>query len=663
MSNSENVMTSKPGRLVIYTVLVGDKESLGNPLSTLPADACTDLEIEFVCVTDNRLLESDVWRFEYLDSVYLPPEKLSRRAKAMPHEYFPDNEISLYVDNTVAFKRLPNSSDLALNGQAYLFRLFRHPTRSHPGEEAGAIAILGYESIPVLCEQLDFYSRQQPIESITPLSTCTVILRSHHHPAVVRQGVVWWEQILAFSKRDQMSFDFSLRETGCKVDYLPGFKDDNDLILWLVTSDTPRVAASFDPKRYAWIHREVVDAVRNPRAHFLKSGSVDQKSYSKQTDLLNYICYMHRSSLGDQIAPRRQITGPLGAVLFSKREQTGRMLLIWVNDASTVTGMLHEEFVSAAPSLATFLPGFQAQTLEISADALNQLTPGLPSEILFDLIVVFGNAPDQLANLAAMLTRFARPAGGGLVALTNAAGTIDAIRLARDRIAKQFKAVCEVSVTSSAHDSVGAPLANSLVFFDWKAKASEAKLGAYPSLQESPEASALRLNLGSVQLLNGYVNIGPVVEGGDGNGDIRTLDQFDDNCADEIISIHAIQHFWRWEIVDILREWVRVLKPGGKLVLECPNLFSSCEALLLNREGEESASDQNADRCAWRLYGDPGRENPHECYRWLYTPQSLAQIMHLIGLQDLEQTPPCFGAGHPADMRIEGTKSTSSSAG
>ncbi len=658
MKTNRQVSKGKPLRLVVYTVLIGDKESLGNPLGILPEEAVSDLEIDYVCITDNRLLKSDIWRFAYIDSTCLPPEKLSRRAKAMPHEYFPAHDISLYIDNTVAFKRLPTSADISLNGLAYLFRVFRHPTRNHPGEEAGAIATLGYESVPVLCEQLDFYATQQPIETITPLSTCTVILRSHHHPSVIRQGVTWWEQILCFSKRDQMSFDFAVRQSGCEIGYFPGFKHDNDLILWMVDSNTPRVAASFDSKRYAWIHRQDSEAVLNPKAHFLKNGSVNGPLYARQKDLLNYICYMHRSSLGDQIAPRRQVAGPLGAALSSRREQTGRMLLVWVSDASRATGMLHEEFVLAAPSLATFLPGFQAQTLEISAEALSQLTPGVPGEILFDVIVVFGNSPDRLINLAAMLTRFASPAAGGLVTLSNAAGTIDDIGLARDRIAAQFKAVCEVSVTSSAHDSVNGPVANSLVFFEWKGNAVGARSGGFSAGLDNADASIIRLNLGSNQRLSGYINIGLSIEGGgvsDANSNIRSLDQFDDNCVDEIIAIHAIQHCWRWEIVDILREWVRVLKPGGKLVLECPNLLSAGEALLQNR-AEASDSAQNSDKAAWRFYGDPSSESPRESFRWLYTPQSLAQIMLSIGLQDLEQTPPRFGAGHPADMRIEGTK-------
>ena len=99
------------GRLVVYTVLIGDKEPLGNPLAALERSD-TDLDIDFVCFTDNRALRSDVWRFHYIDSGHLPAEKLSRRPKALPHEYLRDHDRA----NTVIMVQVENetgSYDLA----------------------------------------------------------------------------------------------------------------------------------------------------------------------------------------------------------------------------------------------------------------------------------------------------------------------------------------------------------------------------------------------------------------------------------------------------------------------------------------------------------------------------------------------------------------------
>ena len=92
----------------------------------------------------------------------------------------------------------------------------------------------------------------------------------------------------------------------------------------------------------------------------------------------------------------------------------------------------------------------------------------------------------------------------------------------------------------------------------------------------------IKLNLGcGDKLLEGYVNVDLVEDRSgvkpDVNCDLRNLSVFESDYADEILSVHVIEHFWRWEVEQVLSEWVRVLKPGGKLILECPNLISVCK--------------------------------------------------------------------------------------
>lgn len=52
-------------------------------------------------------------------------------------------------------------------------------------------------------------------------------------------------------------------------------------------------------------------------------------------------------------------------------------------------------------------------------------------------------------------------------------------------------------------------------------------------------------------------------------GDARDLSIFVDNVFDFVFSSHLLEDFVETEAV--LREWARVLKPGGNLVLYCPD--------------------------------------------------------------------------------------------
>jgi predicted SAM-dependent methyltransferase len=171
---------------------------------------------------------------------------------------------------------------------------------------------------------------------------------------------------------------------------------------------------------------------------------------------------------------------------------------------------------------------------------------------------------------------------------------------------------------------------------------------------------SLRLNLGcGDKILPGYVNV-DVVEARAGMRpdvicDLHDLAPFADASADEILSVHVVEHFWRWEIADVLREWARVLKPGGRMIVECPNIQSACQAFLENPV-QNAHEDQRGQRTMWVFYGDPGWKDPLMIHRWGYTPESLRELLAETGLKDVRQEPAQFKLREPRDMRVVGVK-------
>ncbi|HQR99336.1 MULTISPECIES: methyltransferase domain-containing protein [unclassified Polaromonas] len=186
----------------------------------------------------------------------------------------------------------------------------------------------------------------------------------------------------------------------------------------------------------------------------------------------------------------------------------------------------------------------------------------------------------------------------------------------------------------------------------------------HPQIQASPPQAApkalIRLNLGcGDKILPGYVNV-DVVEARAGKSpdvicDLHELTCFENDHADEIMAIHVVEHFWRWEIEAILREWLRVLKPGGSMILECPNLLSACEALLAEPE-LRSRQDKAGQTSMWVFYGDPGWKDPLMIHRWGYTPYSLAQLMQSVGMINVRQEAAVYKLREPRDMRLVGEK-------
>lgn len=80
-------------------------------------------------------------------------------------------------------------------------------------------------------------------------------------------------------------------------------------------------------------------------------------------------------------------------------------------------------------------------------------------------------------------------------------------------------------------------------------------------------AEKVKLHLGcGHRYLPGFLHIDQdELEHVDHVRDIKNLSIFQDNSVDEIYSCGVIVYFDRFQIIDVLKEWRRVLKIGGKL--------------------------------------------------------------------------------------------------
>jgi SAM-dependent methyltransferase len=175
-----------------------------------------------------------------------------------------------------------------------------------------------------------------------------------------------------------------------------------------------------------------------------------------------------------------------------------------------------------------------------------------------------------------------------------------------------------------------------------------------------PPDGKIRLNLGcGDKILEGYINV-DFAESRKGNkpdviADLRDL-QFEVDYADEILSVHVIEHFYPWEAEDLLNHWKNILKPGGSLVLECPNILTAAEMLLNDPDRVARADGKDGQLAMWPLYGDPAWKDPLMCHRWGYTPTTLIDLLKRCGFSNVRREPAMFKQQDPRDMRVVGEK-------
>lgn len=107
------------------------------------------------------------------------------------------------------------------------------------------------------------------------------------------------------------------------------------------------------------------------------------------------------------------------------------------------------------------------------------------------------------------------------------------------------------------------------------------------------EQRKIRINLGSgIELQAGFINVdlydinelkkkegvfkNVVIAGKYVQADVRKL-PFKDNYADYIMASEILEHMPLTDLNSTLREWVRVLKKGGRMIITCPDFDAICE--------------------------------------------------------------------------------------
>jgi glycosyltransferase involved in cell wall biosynthesis len=140
--------------------------------------------------------------------------------------------------------------------------------------------------------------------------------------------------------------------------------------------------------------------------------------------------------------------------------------------------------------------------------------------------------------------------------------------------------------------------------------------------QKNPRLPSLKLNIASGKdYREGYINADLYSENTD-----KVDAEFDamkipypDNTVDEILALHVIEHFDFFEGQRVLAEWYRVLKPGGKLVLETPDFLENCKEFVNSDENKRVELYNNFFAHAWFPGGG---------HKFLFTHSQLATQLH-----------------------------------
>jgi predicted SAM-dependent methyltransferase len=110
--------------------------------------------------------------------------------------------------------------------------------------------------------------------------------------------------------------------------------------------------------------------------------------------------------------------------------------------------------------------------------------------------------------------------------------------------------------------------------------------------------------------------------------DMRKLGLPDESIS-EIFTSHTIDHFTRWEAIAMLKDWHRMLVPGGKLVIEAAD-FVRCVFWLFH----PSRTKRSLARS--QFYGNQWDKLDFQTHRYVWSARELGRVLRDVGFSDVK---------------------------
>jgi hypothetical protein len=113
--------------------------------------------------------------------------------------------------------------------------------------------------------------------------------------------------------------------------------------------------------------------------------------------------------------------------------------------------------------------------------------------------------------------------------------------------------------------------------------------------------------------------------------DIRAIPE-PDGTFDIVSARHVLEHFMWEEAPALVKEWARILKAGGSLQINVPNLAHAAREVL---KADDDATYSPGLYPLWQLYGKQDGSSPTQIHRNGFTRHSLRSLLEHCGLTDV----------------------------
>ena len=127
------------------------------------------------------------------------------------------------------------------------------------------------------------------------------------------------------------------------------------------------------------------------------------------------------------------------------------------------------------------------------------------------------------------------------------------------------------------------------------------------------------------------------------------LQPIPDNSIDVVYTTVVFMHLEEWDRYNYILEAKRVLKPGGKMILELPCLNKICYYVA---KCVQDKLPLDETMLLYPLFGSPKGQDPLMGHKWGYFKETLRDLLERAGMQEIQFVTPRYHFPM-RDMRVE----------
>lgn len=211
-------------KICVYTCITGEYDNL--------KEIELEKEIDYYCFTNNKKIKSNSWNVIYIEDNNISNLELARKIKILGHEIINNYDILLWMDGAVRFnKKIKDFINYYLRPDD-CFVAFKHGTRDNIYDEMAACVRVGKESVSNVKKLIQFYKKEN-YNYDNGLIESTVFIKKPKEQKVIDTMNLWYYMISKYSKRDQLSFNYSISKTNLKVKWINKKVFDNEWFTWV----------------------------------------------------------------------------------------------------------------------------------------------------------------------------------------------------------------------------------------------------------------------------------------------------------------------------------------------------------------------------------------------------------------------------------------------